>query len=236
MNGPSVPPVATARASSTMVAGPSWPVILHHDGLVLRPLRARDAGRWAELRTANRDWTGPWDSTLPPGSGEEPLDFPRLVRRYRRLGREGSALGWALALSEDGRTGGRALGRAPMIGQVTVAGITRGAAQLASIGYWVDERHAGRGHTPRAVAMAADFCFDIVGLHRLEICICPENGPSHRVVAKLGWRYEGLRPRYLHIAGHWCDHDVYVRTAEERPLHGELARLLSRAGRPSDKP
>ena len=86
MNGPSVPPVATARVSSTMVAGPSWPVILHHDGLVLRPLRARDAGRWAELRTANRDWTGPWDSTLPPGSGEEPLDFPRLVRRYRRLG------------------------------------------------------------------------------------------------------------------------------------------------------
>lgn len=84
--------------------------------------------------------------------------------------------------------------------------------------------------------MAADFCFGVVGLHRLEICIRPENGPSHRVVAKLGWRYEGLRQRYLHINGDWRDHDVYVRTAEERPANGELHRLLTRSLSPDWQP
>ena len=217
-----------ARAGAAMAAGPAWPVVLHHDGLVLRPLRARDAGQWARLRAVNRAWTGPWDSTLPAGSHEAPLDFGRLVRSYRRMGREGSAFGWALALDESGGTSARVLMNAPIIGQVTVAGVTYGAAPLASIGYGVDKGHAGRGYTPRGVAMAADFCFDVVGLHRLEICIRPENGPSHRVVAKLGWRYEGQRQCYLHINGDWRDHDVYVRTAEERPPLGELHRLLSR--------
>ncbi|WP_316670087.1 GNAT family protein [uncultured Propionibacterium sp.] len=227
-----------AGRAGTMVCGPAWPVVLHHGGLVLRPLRARDAGQWARLRAANRDWTGPWDSTLPPGSGENPLEFHQLVRRYRRMGRQGSTFGWALALEESGRTGARVLRGAPMIGQVTVAGVAYGASRLASIGYWIDEGHAGRGYTPMGVAMAADFCFDVVGLHRIEICIRPENGPSHRVVEKLGWRYEGLRQRYLHIDGGWRDHDVYVRTAEERPPLGELHRLLSRRiapKQPSDK-
>ncbi|SPF68476.1 Acetyltransferase (GNAT) domain [Propionibacterium ruminifibrarum] len=229
-------PDADHVGAATMAAGPGWPVVLHHDGLVLRPLRSRDAGQWTRLRAVNRDWTGPWDSTLPADSRETPLDFGQLVRRYRRAGREGSTFGWALALDETGRTSARALMNAPIIGQITVAGVTYGAAQQASIGYWIDKGHAGRGYTPRGVAMAADFCFGVVGLHRLEICIRPENGPSHRVVAKLGWRYEGLRQRYLHINGDWRDHDVYVRTAEERPANGELHRLLTRSLSPDWQP
>ncbi|WP_228984865.1 GNAT family N-acetyltransferase, partial [Streptomyces sp. DH12] len=51
----------------------------------------------------------------------------------------------------------------------------------------------------------------------------PENGPSRRVVEKLGFRAEGLRPRYLHIDGAWRDHLVFALTAEEVP-DGLLAR------------
>ncbi len=56
-----------------------------------------------------------------------------------------------------------------------------------------------------------------MGLHRIEVCIRPENAPSRRVVEKLGLREEGLRPRYLHIDGAWRDHLVYAVTAEEVP-------------------
>jgi ribosomal-protein-alanine N-acetyltransferase len=43
------------------------------------------------------------------------------------------------------------------------------------------------------------------------------------VVEKLGFREEGLRPRYLHIDGAWRDHLVFALTAEELP-EGLLAR------------
>jgi ribosomal-protein-alanine N-acetyltransferase len=59
----------------------------------------------------------------------------------------------------------------------------------------------------------------------MEINIRPENGPSLRVVEKLGFRDEGLRPRYLHINGDWADHRSFALTAEEVP-GGLLNRWL----------
>ncbi len=46
---------------------------------------------------------------------------------------------------------------------------------------------------------------------------------SRRVVEKLGFREEGLRPRYLHIDGDWRDHIAYALNAEEVP-EGLLTR------------
>jgi ribosomal-protein-alanine N-acetyltransferase len=68
-----------------------------------------------------------------------------------------------------------------------------------------------------------------MGLHRVEICIRPENRNSRRVVEKLGFREEGLRPRFLHIDGAWRDHLVYVLTAEEVPA-GLMHRWRSSRG------
>ena len=91
-------------------------------------------------------------------------------------------------------------------GQVTVNNIVRGSAQFASIGYWIDQRFAGRGVMPLAVAMVIDHCFFLSGLHRIEVAIRPENTNSLRVVEKLGIHECGLAPRYLHIDGDWRDH------------------------------
>ena len=57
----------------------------------------------------------------------------------------------------------------------------------------------------------------------MEICIRPENAPSLRVVEKLGFRYEGLRRRYIHINGDWRDHFCFALVAEEVP-EGVLRR------------
>jgi len=74
--------------------------------------------------------------------------------------------------------------------------------------------------------MATDACFTEYGLHRMEICIRPENAASLRVVQKLGFRYEGLRRRYIHIDGDWRDHYAFSLTREDVP-QGVLARWLS---------
>ncbi|MDO4717337.1 MAG: GNAT family protein, partial [Propionibacteriaceae bacterium] len=54
----------------------------------------------------------------------------------------------------------------------------------------------------------------------------PENAASLRVVEKLGFRSEGLRPRLLHINGDWRDHLSFALTAEELG-EGLLNRYLA---------
>ena len=75
--------------------------------------------------------------------------------------------------------------------------------------------------------MACDYCFAALRLHRVEIAIRPENANSVAVVRKLGFRFEGRRPRYMHVDGDWRDHDMYALHREEAP-EGVLARYLAR--------
>ncbi len=135
-----------------------------------------------------------------------------MVRQAAREGRAGRGLSFAIVV------GGA------LVGQVTVGGITRGAFQSAAIGYWIDERVAGRGVTPVAVALVVDHCFGAVGLHRVEVNIRPENAPSRRVVEKLGFRAEGHHARFLFIDGAWRDHLSFALVREDVP-DGLLRRL-----------
>ena len=193
-----------------MTAG--WPARLTSGEVTLRPLARSDAGAWREVRRRNAEWLRPWDATVPPGSSSRPPSYTALVRRLHRLARQGAA--YPFAIEVDGR----------FIGQLTVNNIVRGSAQFASMGYWIDQAYAGRGIVPRAVAMAIDHCFFTAGLHRIEICIRPENTNSLRVVEKLGLHEVGLAPRFLHIDGAWRDHRIYAVTVEECP-GGMVERL-----------
>ncbi|WP_299537764.1 GNAT family N-acetyltransferase [uncultured Streptomyces sp.] len=198
-------------------------MVLTDGEVVLRPIRLRDQAAWREVNRRNRDWLRPWEATVPPpGPGAPPAQRPtyrQMVRHLRAEARAGRML--PFAIEYEGR----------LVGQLTVAGITWGSMCSAHIGYWVDRSVAGRGVMPTAVALAADHCFHRVGLHRIEVCIRPENAPSRRVVEKLGFREEGLRPRYLHIDGAWRDHLIFALTAEEA-RDGLLRRWqLSRPGR-----
>jgi ribosomal-protein-alanine N-acetyltransferase len=186
------------------MTGAGWPVVLGEGDLVLRPLARGDARAWRKVRADNAAWLASWEATSPDPAAPLPT-FPQLRRELARQARQGRALPFAL------EHGGR------LAGQVTVGGIAWGSMRSASIGYWLDRRLAGRGIMPVAVALVADHCLLTLGLHRLEVCIRPENTASLRVVDKLGLREEGLRPRYLHIDGAWRDHRVFAVTAEEAP-------------------
>ncbi|HWJ52344.1 MAG TPA: GNAT family protein [Propionibacteriaceae bacterium] len=189
-----------------------WPVTLRHGPVILAPLRQRDGGAWERVRRANAEWLRPWEATLPPGSELGPATYAGLVRSLTKQARDGRMLPWLVWYEPNG-----AKGRGQLAGQLTVSGIVGGSASWGQIGYWVDQRLAGRGIIPTAVALAVDYCFGAMGLHRVEIAIRPENVRSLRVVAKLGFRPEGLRPRYLHIDGDWRDHLVFALNAEEVP-------------------
>ncbi|MFL6108840.1 MAG: GNAT family N-acetyltransferase, partial [Marmoricola sp.] len=140
-----------------------WPVRLEHGSLRMRPLSVRDKNAWRLVRERNLVWLSRWDATTPPGSEARPRTFASMVRTMQAEARAGRQLPFALEF--DGR----------FVGLLTVNNITRGSAQFASIGYWIDERYAGRGLVTRAVAMAIDHCFFVLKLHRVEVAIRPEN-------------------------------------------------------------
>ena len=185
-----------------------WPARLTSGSdpvVTLRPLRMSDASDWKAARQRNASWLVRWDATVPPGGNLRPSSFRAVVRRLRANARRGTT--YPFVIEVDGR----------FAGQLTVNNIVRGSAQFASVGYWIDKHYAGRGVMPRAVAMAIDHCFGAGRLHRVEVCIRPENTNSLRVVEKLGIREVGFAPRFLHIDGEWRDHRIYAITREEVP-------------------
>jgi [ribosomal protein S5]-alanine N-acetyltransferase len=182
-----------------------WPARLVHGPVVVRPLETSDSAAWRDLRARNAAWLRPWDATLPPGSPRVAGSYRQVARKLLRLARQGQAMPFAIEV--DGR----------FAGQVTVNNIVRGSAQFASIGYWLGQEFAGRSVMPTAVAMVIDHCFTEGGLHRVEICVRPENTNSLRVVEKLGIREIGYAPLFLHIDGAWRDHRIFALTVEECP-------------------
>ena len=187
-----------------------WPATLTEPDLLelpvgLRPVRAKDASVWRDTRVRNAAWLRAWEPTNP----ETPLyrsslgPYVSMARTMRREARQGLTVPWVVTYGDR------------FAGQLTVGSIVWGSARSAQVGYWIDEAFAGRGITPTALAMAMDHCFFVIGLHRIEATIRPENHASRRVVEKLGFREEGLRRRSLHIDGAWRDHLSYAMTVED---------------------
>jgi ribosomal-protein-alanine N-acetyltransferase len=191
---------------------------LTHGDVTLRLLRVRDAKTLERLILGNREWLRPWEATNPFGPNS--FDIKAMTKGLvRQLDNQ---TGLPFVIEHQGQ----------VVGQLNVANILYGSVSNAVIGYWVDPEVAGKGITPTAVALATDYLFNVVGLHRVEIDIRPENVASLRVVEKLGFRYEGLKERYIHINGAWRDHYVFALTHEEviggvlnRWVQGKVERL-----------
>lgn len=184
---------------------------LSEGSVTIRPIRLRDARPLENELLENRGWLRKWEATNPYGPMS--FDVRASIRSLQANSRSGQGLPFVIEYNGE------------LAGQLNVSSMTYGSLGSATIGYWVSERFAGHDITPTAVALATDYCFFRAGLHRMEICIRPENAPSLRVVEKLGFRYEGLRRRYIHINGDWRDHFCFALVVEELSA-GVLQRWL----------
>lgn len=203
---------------------PGWPLaagpLRVPAGMVrLRPIRLRDGAQWSRIRLADRAHLEPWE----PASGMDwearhaVMSWPSVCSGLRSEARRGRMLPYAIEL--DGR----------FVGQLTVGNVTHGALRSAWIGYWVASSVIGGGIATAAVALGLDHCFGRVSLHRVEATVRPENAASRAVLAKVGFREEGLLRRYLEVEGAWRDHLLVAITVEE--LSGSAAAALVRQGR-----
>jgi ribosomal-protein-alanine N-acetyltransferase len=167
---------------------------------------AADYEAWSEVRTHNEEWLVPWEPQRHPLQGD-PVNYrAAFVARCNARDRDRSTdSAYAFGVFVDQR----------VAGEINLNGIVRGAMQTGTIGYWIDQRHAGQGYITEGVAVVLRFAFEDLRLHRVEICIVPRNSKSRRVVEKLGLRCEGLAERFLEINGNWEDHLRYAITLEE---------------------
>jgi len=183
----------------------SWPVVLTTSDLRLQALRFRDKSAWNTVRAQNRDWLAPWEATIPSVPDVDAPDVRQLpsyfemVRTLNSEARAGRSYSFAIWHQRN------------LVGQISLGGVILGAMRGAHIGYWIDKNYANRGFTTQAVLAIAEYSFDALKLHRVEINLRPENAASRRVAEKSGFIFEGERPRYLHIDGSWRDHITFVK-------------------------
>jgi ribosomal-protein-alanine N-acetyltransferase len=187
----------------------------------LRPVRLRDAAQWSRIRLADRAHLEPWE----PATGVDwevrhsVTSWPAVCSGLRSEARKGRMLPYVIEV--DGQ----------FAGQLTIGNVTHGALCSAWIGYWVASDFTGRGVATGALALGLDHCFGPVMLHRAEATVRPENVASRAVLAKVGFREEGLLRRYLEVDGAWRDHLLVAITVEE--IHGSATSALVRDGHAS---
>jgi ribosomal-protein-alanine N-acetyltransferase len=102
-----------------------------------------------------------------------------------------------------------------LAGVINVSEIVRGNFRSAYLGFYAFTPHNGRGYMKRGLRAVLDEVFSRHRLHRVEANIQPGNAASKGLVQTLGFRLEGLSPRYLKIGGRWRDHERWAITAEE---------------------
>lgn len=170
----------------------------------LRLLKLDDAEELTDVLRRNREFLAPWEPQRPDSF------FDVDVRREAIRGfLEEHDAGRMVPFVISGPTG-------EIAGRLNLNGVTYGAFQSASMGYWVRGDMNGKGLATGAVRDALRHAFSDLKLHRVQAETLLNNLASQRVLRKAGFRPFGIAPDYLHIAGRWQDHLLFNVFAGDR--------------------
>ncbi|WP_319005098.1 GNAT family N-acetyltransferase [Acuticoccus sediminis] len=176
-----------------------------NESTVIRGIRTRlkmpvahDYAEWSKLRADSRHFLKPWEPTWPRDDLTR-MAYRRRLRRYHREIRADE--GYALFVFDEATS--------CLAGGMTLAHVKRGVTQSCSLGYWMGERFAGQGIMGDAVRAIIPFCFDTLGLNRIEAATLPHNERSIRLLKRVGFTEEGYARRFLCINGAWRDHVLF---------------------------
>ncbi len=159
-----------------------------------------DHAEWARLRAESEAFLRPWEPVWPNDDLERAA-FRGRIRRYNQEIAAGTGYPFFICSCDSGA----------MLGGITLGNVRRGVSQSGQIGYWIGERHRGKGIMSEALGLLCDHAFRSCGLHRLEAACIPDNARSIRILEKAGFAREGYLRSYLKINGAWRDHLLYAR-------------------------
>jgi len=184
-------------------AGPS-PLIDAGDGITLHPAVSGDAVELYALVDLNRARLQPWLPWATPAYSIE--DTRRFLEQCEQEHDARQAL--ALLIRDAGVMCGT-------IGMHRIDPRTRSA----SLGYWLDHAHEGRGIVTRACRALITEAFTNYGLHRIEIRCSTRNERSAAIPRRLGFIEEGILREAEWVDGHWHDLRVFSLLRPDERTH-----------------
>jgi [ribosomal protein S5]-alanine N-acetyltransferase len=158
--------------------------------VTIRPPRSSDEEDFLAAVRRSRSLHRPW--VRPP-------ETRMTVRRF--LSRPQGVTHVTFLIVQDRRS---------LVGVVNLSEIVRGAFRSAYLGYYAFRPYAGKGLMRAGLAKVIQHVFASMKLHRLEANIQPGNKLSIGLAKSLGFRREGISPRYLKIGGRWRDHERWA--------------------------
>lgn len=178
--------------------------LINTDRLYLRPALPSDYHQWRDVRVRNHAYLKPFEPTWPKNCLEQ--DF--FLRRIERLAQDWQQdRGYAFLIFEQVSSA--------LIGGININNITRGAAQYASLGYWLAQDAQGKGYMTEAGHAALDFAFTQIHLERMNAAALPHNRKSRAMLTRLGFAEEGFAKAYIQIDGIRQDHVLYGLNADD---------------------
>ena len=86
----------------------------------------------------------------------------------------------------------------------------------AEVHYSIVPAHWGHGYATDALRAVISYCFDELGLHRIEAGCAVDNLASIRVLEKCGFTKEGRHRKILPLSSGWSDNFSFAILREDR--------------------
>lgn len=173
-------------------------ILLEGFRVTLRPPREPDATEFLAVRARNKNYLKPFEPQWPSDALTRDFFLRRLQKQARNWG--GDKGNYFLIRKKDD---------ASIIGGMNVNGIRRGAFPHASLGYWIDQNHQGRGYMSEAMRLIIRYGFENLRLHCIIAASLAHNMRSRKLLIRAGFHEEGLVKKYLQIDGRKQDHVLY---------------------------
>ena len=184
-----------------MILQPVWPPEypkLETARIYLRPPIDKDNEAWREVRRRNMVHLQPYEPRWPDGGLQDSF-FRRRLRYQQKEWLNDRNYSLLVIKKEDDA----------IIGGMNINNVSRGAAQFASLGYWIDKDHVNQGYMGEVMTLSLKFCFSFLKLERVNAATLVDNAPSQRVLTRAGFTEEGLAKGYIQINGVRADHKLY---------------------------
>lgn len=167
----------------------------------IRPLTIDDSAAFAELLYEDREFLTQWEP-------DEPDEYftPQGQREFTAAVLQACDAQVMRAWAIVGDAG-------EPVGRIILNNVIRGPLRSCSVGYWVAQRHGGKGYATAALRAALDVAFNELQLHRVDAFVRTDNERSCRMMETAGFQRSGISRRHLHTGGRWHDQVFFQKLA-----------------------
>ncbi len=173
--------------------------------LILRALKKSDYAAWSDAYVNCLPEKSKWDRGPMKINLCNEKWFHKIKKRHSDFARKDDCYFYCIFEKKSGA----------LIGQIDFNIFLRSTHQFANFGYFIFNRHWGKGYGQESAAAGLKIGFKQLKLNRLEAAINLDNKKSIRLVKNIGMRYEGIKKRYWFEDGKWVDHLIYVANPED---------------------